>query len=76
MAGASLLFLAMLGGWAAYAGVARVITGATRVTFWGALAMAVTSAAGALFGATPSAPATVHAPAPQALSMMILAMEK
>jgi vacuolar iron transporter family protein len=53
VAGASLVFLAMLGAWAAYAGGASVITGATRVTFWGALAMAVTSAAGGLFGATP-----------------------
>jgi VIT1/CCC1 family predicted Fe2+/Mn2+ transporter len=53
VAGASLLFLAMLGAWAAYAGGASMITGATRVTFWGALAMAVTSAAGALFEAAP-----------------------
>jgi len=27
------------------------VTGAVRVTFWGALAMGVTSAVGALFGA-------------------------
>lgn len=50
---ASLLFLALLGAWAAYAGGASVIKGAARVTFWGALAMAVTAGAGALFGATP-----------------------
>jgi VIT1/CCC1 family predicted Fe2+/Mn2+ transporter len=50
---ASLLFLAALGAWAAYAGGASVIKGATRVTFWGALAMAVTAGAGVLFGATP-----------------------
>jgi vacuolar iron transporter family protein len=50
VAGASLLFLAALGAWAASAGGASVITGATRVTFWGALAMAVTAGAGALFG--------------------------
>ena len=53
VAGASLLFLAILGAWAASAGGASVIKGAARVTFWGALAMAVTAAAGALFGATP-----------------------
>ena len=53
VAAASLLFLAMLGAWAASTGGASVITGATRVTFWGALAMAVTAGAGALFGATP-----------------------
>ncbi|HXY11791.1 MAG TPA: VIT family protein [Terriglobales bacterium] len=52
VAGASLFFLATLGGWAAYAGGARVITGALRVGFWGALAMAVTAGAGSLFGAT------------------------
>jgi vacuolar iron transporter family protein len=46
----SLLFLALLGGLAAHAGGARVITGAIRVTFWGALAMAITSAVGWLFG--------------------------
>jgi VIT1/CCC1 family predicted Fe2+/Mn2+ transporter len=53
VAGASLLFLAALGAWAASAGGASVITGATRVTFWGALAMAVTTGAGALFGTAP-----------------------
>ena len=53
VAGASLVFLAALGAWAASAGGASVIKGATRVTFWGALAMAVTSGAGALFGSAP-----------------------
>jgi VIT1/CCC1 family predicted Fe2+/Mn2+ transporter len=53
VAGASLVFLAILGGWAASAGGASVMKGAARVTFWGALAMAVTAATGALFGATP-----------------------
>jgi vacuolar iron transporter family protein len=53
VAGASLLFLAALGAWAASAGGASVFKGAARVTFWGALAMAVTAVAGALFGATP-----------------------
>jgi len=50
---ASLLFLAILGAWAAAAGGASMLKGAARVTFWGALAMAVTGAAGLLFGATP-----------------------
>ena len=50
VAGASLLFLALLGGLAAHAGGARVSAGAMRVTFWGALAMAVTAGVGALFG--------------------------
>jgi VIT1/CCC1 family predicted Fe2+/Mn2+ transporter len=52
VAGASLLFLAILGAWAASAGGASMLKGAARVTFWGALAMAVTAGAGALFGAT------------------------
>jgi VIT1/CCC1 family predicted Fe2+/Mn2+ transporter len=47
----SLLFLALLGGLAARAGGAPMIVGAIRVTFWGALAMALTAAVGALFGA-------------------------
>ncbi|MGD0403396.1 MAG: VIT family protein [Candidatus Acidiferrales bacterium] len=46
----SLLFLALLGGWAAHVGGARVAMGAIRVTFWGALAMAVTAGVGSLFG--------------------------
>lgn len=50
VAGTSLLFLAVLGGLAAHAGGARVIRGALRITFWGALAMAATSGIGALFG--------------------------
>jgi VIT1/CCC1 family predicted Fe2+/Mn2+ transporter len=53
VSGASLLFLAVLGAWAASAGGASLIVGAARVTFWGALAMAVTAGAGALFGGTP-----------------------
>ncbi len=48
--GGSLLFLALLGGLAARAGGAGVMLGAIRVTFWGALAMAVTAGVGALFG--------------------------
>jgi VIT1/CCC1 family predicted Fe2+/Mn2+ transporter len=46
----SLVFLALLGGLAAHAGGAGLVTGAIRVTFWGALAMAVTAGVGALFG--------------------------
>jgi vacuolar iron transporter family protein len=46
----SLVFLALLGGFAARAGGAGVTMGAIRVTFWGALAMAVTAGIGALFG--------------------------
>ena len=47
----SLLFLITLGALAARAGGASVIRGATRVLIWGALAMGVTGAIGALFGA-------------------------
>jgi VIT1/CCC1 family predicted Fe2+/Mn2+ transporter len=50
IAGASLLSLALLGGVAARTGGASIVKGAVRVTFWGALAMAVTAGAGALFG--------------------------
>lgn len=46
----SLVFLALLGALAARAGGAIILTGAMRVTFWGALAMGVTAAVGALFG--------------------------
>ena len=49
VSGTSLLFLALLGGFAAHAGGAGVLKGATRVTFWGALAMAVTAGIGSLF---------------------------
>lgn len=47
--GASLLFLAVLGSVAARVGGASAIVGAWRVTFWGALAMALTYGVGALF---------------------------
>ena len=50
VAGTSLLFLAGMGALAARAGGARVLAGALRVTFWGALAMAITAGVGALFG--------------------------
>jgi len=47
---ASLLFLAVLGALGARAGGAGMVRGTLRVTFWGALAMAVTAAIGHLFG--------------------------
>jgi len=40
----------VLGALAARAGGAGILTGAIRVTFWGALAMGVTAGVGALFG--------------------------
>jgi VIT1/CCC1 family predicted Fe2+/Mn2+ transporter len=49
--GSSLALLAGLGGLAAWVGGAPVPKGTLRVTFWGALAMGITAAAGALFGA-------------------------
>lgn len=51
IAGTSLLVLFLLGGVAARAGGAPVFPAALRVVFWGALAMAITAGAGALFGA-------------------------
>jgi Uncharacterized membrane protein len=51
VSGTSLVFLAILGGLAAQVGGASVTAGAVRVTFWGALAMAVTAGVGTLFGA-------------------------
>ena len=50
VAGASLLCLGALGGLAAGAGGAPPVIGAARVVFWGALAMGLTAAIGALFG--------------------------
>ena len=46
----SLAFLALLGGLAAGAGGAAITIGAVRVTFWGALAMAVTAGVGRMVG--------------------------
>jgi len=46
----SLLFLAFLGGLAAFAGGASLFKGAVRVTFWSALAMALTAGVGQVFG--------------------------
>jgi VIT1/CCC1 family predicted Fe2+/Mn2+ transporter len=51
LSGASLVFLALLGALAARAGGANVAVSVWRVTLWGALAMAITAGAGALFGA-------------------------
>ena len=51
VSGTSLAFLALLGVVAARVGGADVLVGAWRVTFWGALAMAITAGVGALFGA-------------------------
>ena len=50
VATSSLVFLAALGALAARTGGANVYAGALRVTFWGALAMLLTAAVGALFG--------------------------
>jgi VIT1/CCC1 family predicted Fe2+/Mn2+ transporter len=47
---ASLAFLALLGAIGAKAGGANILRATTRVTFWGALAMALTAGIGALFG--------------------------
>ena len=51
VAASSLVFLALLGGVAAHAGGASILTGAVRVLFWGAIAMAATALVGKLFGA-------------------------
>ena len=50
VAASSLVFLAALGALAARTGGAPILASTLRVTFWGALAMAVTAGAGALFG--------------------------
>lgn len=46
----SLVFLATLGGLAARTGGAEIRAGVIRITFWGALAMAITTGVGMLFG--------------------------
>lgn len=48
----SLLCLALLGAVAAHAGGASLWRGAVRVTFWSALALAITAGVGHLFGTT------------------------
>lgn len=45
----SLVFLAVLGGIAAFAGGAPILKASARVTFWGALAMLLTAGVGKLF---------------------------
>lgn len=50
VSGISLVFLALLGIISAQAGGSPVMKAAVRVTFWGALAMGLTAAVGALFG--------------------------
>jgi vacuolar iron transporter family protein len=50
VAATSLNFLAVLGTLAANAGGAKVLPGAVRVTFWGALAIAITGGFGGIFG--------------------------
>ena len=47
---ASLVFLALLGAIGARVGGANVVRATLRVTFWGALAMALTAGIGAIFG--------------------------
>lgn len=47
---ASLAFLALLGAIGAKAGGANILKATTRVTFWGALAMALTAGIGTIFG--------------------------
>ena len=51
VAATTLAFLAVLGALAARVGGAPVARSTMRVTFWGALAMALTAGAGAMFGA-------------------------
>ena len=46
----ALVSLALLGALSAHAGGAALVTAAVRVTFWGALAMAMTALVGSLFG--------------------------
>ena len=50
---AALVALALLGGLAARAGGARLVPSVVRITFWSALAMAVTFLVGRLFGTPP-----------------------
>ena len=51
MVATTLVLLAALGALAARVGGASVLVGSGRVTFWGAVAMTITAAAGMLFGA-------------------------
>lgn len=45
----SVLFLIVLGGLASYAGGANILKGSFRITFWGSIAMIVTTGIGKLF---------------------------
>ena len=47
---ASLFFLALLGAIGARTGGSNILRATVRVTFWGALAMAITAGIGKLFG--------------------------
>ena len=49
---ASLLFLGLLGAIGAHAGGANILKATARVTFWGALAIALTASIGHIFGTT------------------------
>ncbi|WP_366932234.1 VIT1/CCC1 transporter family protein, partial [Sphingomonas sp.] len=51
IAAGSIVFLAALGIVGARAGGAPVLRATIRVTFWGAIAMAITAGVGLLFGA-------------------------
>jgi vacuolar iron transporter family protein len=50
VSGSSLVLLAILGGLAAGAGGSSKLVGAVRISFWGALAMGLTAAIGAVLG--------------------------
>jgi vacuolar iron transporter family protein len=50
VSGSSMVFLAILGALSAYAGGAPLLGSIVRVTFWGALAMALTAGVGLLVG--------------------------
>ncbi len=50
VSGTSLIFLALLGVLAAWAGGSPIIKATLRITFWGAMAMGITALVGSLFG--------------------------
>ena len=54
VAGAALIALMVLGALAAQTGGAKILPGVIRVTFWSALAMAITYGVGTLFGSAAS----------------------
>lgn len=51
VAGLTIVFLAGLGALGAVTGGSKIMTSVVRVTFWGALALAITAGVGKLFGA-------------------------